>query len=135
MAVIVTQTNHEDVGGKRGHKKLESNPTIITSSANKNYSVITGQIAGHKYAPSCSKKTAALTHKLLQDENSTSNSTGRPHQNTSYVSTANIMKREKISLNITITGTVPTSKMYHPTISKDCCFVSSTFHITKMLFC
>ena len=53
MAVIVTQTNHENVGGKRGHKKLESNPKIITSSANNNYSVITGQIAGHKYAPSC----------------------------------------------------------------------------------
>jgi len=40
MAVTVTQTVHDDDGAKRGHKNLESNPTIITSSANKNYAVL-----------------------------------------------------------------------------------------------
>jgi hypothetical protein len=40
MAVTVTQTVHDDDGGKRGHKKLESNPTIITSFAHKNYAVL-----------------------------------------------------------------------------------------------
>jgi len=37
MAVTVTRTVRDDDGGKRGHKKLKSNPTIITSSANKSY--------------------------------------------------------------------------------------------------
>jgi hypothetical protein len=36
MAVNITVTVHYDDGEKRGHKKLESNPTIITSFANKN---------------------------------------------------------------------------------------------------
>jgi hypothetical protein len=40
MAVTVTQIVHDDNGAKCGHKKLESNPTIITSSANKNYTVL-----------------------------------------------------------------------------------------------
>jgi len=37
MAVTVTQTVRDDNGGKRGHEKLESNPTIITSSTYKSY--------------------------------------------------------------------------------------------------
>lgn len=36
MAGTVTQNVHDDYGGKRGHKKLEFNPTILTLSANKN---------------------------------------------------------------------------------------------------
>jgi len=40
MAVNITLTVHDDDGEKRGHKKFESNPTIITSSANKNYAVL-----------------------------------------------------------------------------------------------
>jgi hypothetical protein len=39
MAATGTRTDKDD-SGKRGHKKLESNPTIINSSANKNYTVL-----------------------------------------------------------------------------------------------
>jgi hypothetical protein len=40
MAATGTQSDNDDNGGKRGHKKLESNPTIITSTVNKNYTVL-----------------------------------------------------------------------------------------------